>query len=52
MEFQVEKRGLATGIPLLYKFQSKTLNKRFLWKDLYGNRQKTETKHCRSKGIP
>jgi len=31
MECQVEKRGLATSISLLYEFEPKTLNERFLW---------------------
>jgi len=31
MECQVEKRDLATSILLLYEFEPKTLNERFLW---------------------
>jgi len=45
---QARKRGLATDIPLLYEFESKIPNERFLCN---GNRQKIETKHCRRKGI-
>jgi len=33
-EYQAKKRNFVTGIPLIYEFESKTMNEEFLWNAL------------------